>query len=67
MRDAWREREQIMANLQAALTLANELQMVTLACCATLDDEQKARLTTAGPRHGVGARGAAATERKPAN
>jgi len=56
-----------MANLQPALTLANELQMVTLACCATLDDTQKARLTTAGPRHRVGARGAAATERKPAN
>jgi len=67
MRNAWRKREQIMANLQAALTLANELQMVTLACCATLDDEQKARLTTAGPCDWVGARDAAATERKPAN
>jgi hypothetical protein len=31
MRDAWRDREQILANLQSALTLANELEMGTLA------------------------------------
>jgi hypothetical protein len=31
MRDAWKDREQVMANLQAALTLANEPDMGTLA------------------------------------
>jgi hypothetical protein len=30
MRDAWKDREQLMANLQAALTLANELEMGTV-------------------------------------
>lgn len=31
MRDAWQDREQLAALLQAALTLADELQMGTLA------------------------------------
>jgi hypothetical protein len=51
MRDAWRDREQIMANLQAALTLANELQMGTLAYLIerALDEAQAAQFAALLP------------------
>jgi hypothetical protein len=52
MRDAWRDREQIMANLQAALTLANELEMGALAYLieGALDEAQAAQFSSLLPR-----------------
>jgi hypothetical protein len=52
MRDAWRDREQIMANLQAALTLADGLQMGTLAYLIerALDEAQAAQFAAIVPR-----------------
>jgi hypothetical protein len=52
MRDAWQNREQIMANLQAALTLANEVQMGTLAYLIerALDEAQATQFSTLLPR-----------------
>jgi hypothetical protein len=45
MRDTWQDRAQLMANLQAALTLANELEMGTLAYLIerALDEAQAAQ------------------------
>ena len=53
MRDAWQDREQVMASVLAALTLANELQMRTLPYLIerALDEAQAAQfaaLLTAG-------------------
>jgi hypothetical protein len=51
-RDAWKDREQIIANLQAALTLANELEMGTLACLIerALDEAQAAQFAALLPK-----------------
>jgi len=48
MRDAWSDREQLMANLQTALTLANELEMGTLAYLIerALDEAQAAQFAS---------------------
>jgi hypothetical protein len=52
MRDAWRDGQQILANLQAALTLANELEMGTLAYLIerALDEAQAAQFASLSPR-----------------
>jgi hypothetical protein len=48
MRDTWQDRAQLMANLQAALTLANELEMGTLAYLIerALDEAQAAQFAS---------------------
>jgi hypothetical protein len=52
MRDAWRDRQQLIANLQAALTLANELEMGTLAYLIerALDEAQAAQFASLAPQ-----------------
>jgi hypothetical protein len=52
MRDAWRDREQILANLNAALTLADELQMGALAYLIerALDEAQAAQFASLAPQ-----------------
>jgi hypothetical protein len=59
MRDAWHDRQQILANLQAALTLANELEMGTLGYLIerAIDEAQAAQfvrrsmMPLTGPHH----------------
>jgi hypothetical protein len=52
MRDAWRDRQQILANLHAALTLANDLEMGTLGYLIerAIDEAQAAQFVSLSPR-----------------
>jgi hypothetical protein len=52
MRDAWRDRQQILANLHAALTLANDLEMGTLGYLIerAIDEAQAAQFASLSPQ-----------------